>query len=206
MPTIFGSYASFTTSELGSPYYVSPLVEVGKPKWSEIQENILVLVSECKLIFQDTYSCLRQQAKEIGTFMLNNKDRMQCSTITNSAPLGYIMKGKSLPIADLCYLVDTCRDEVKRRNIPLLCKIYDGQWRNLVIFDRSVRPLTHVQMAKLAWDLVSKLNKEHILQELIQSARILTGDKDLLTYCPQLNLGITLYGNIEIYQTANGGL
>ena len=69
----------------------------------------------------------------------------------------------------------------------MLCEIYDGQWRNLVIFDRSGRPLTCVQMAKLAWDHVSKLNKEHILQELIQSARILTGDKDLLTYCPQLN-------------------
>ena len=49
---------------------------------------------------------------------------------------------------------------------------------------------------------VSRLNKEHILQELIQSARILTGDKDLLTYCPQLNLGVTLYGNID--STANG--
>ena len=78
------------------------------------------------------------------------------------------MKGKSLPIADLHYLVDTCRDEVKQRNIPLLCKIYDGQWRNFVIFDRSGRPLTGVQMAKLAWDRVSKLDKEHTLQELIK--------------------------------------
>ena len=32
VPTTFGSYASFTTSELGSLYYVSPLVDVGKPK------------------------------------------------------------------------------------------------------------------------------------------------------------------------------
>ena len=128
---------------------MSVLVDVGKFKWSEIQENISVLASECKLIFQDTYSCLRQQAKETGTFMLNNKDRMQCSTITNSAPLGY-MKGKSLPIADLHYLVDTCRDEVKRRNIPLLCEIYDGQWRNLVIFDRSGRPLTPCSNGKIS--------------------------------------------------------
>ena len=110
---MFGSYGAFTKSHLGSPYYVSPVIHLGKPKWCDIQENIKILALECKLIFQDTYSCLRQQAKEVGTFMVNDKDRLQCSNIMNSAPLGYIMKEKSLPIADLHHLVDTCRDELK---------------------------------------------------------------------------------------------
>ena len=100
VPVMFGTYASFTKSDLGSPYYVSPLVQLGKPKWAEIQENTKILASECKHIFQDTYSCLRQQAKEVGTFMINDKDRMQCANITNLASLGYIMKGKLLPTAD----------------------------------------------------------------------------------------------------------
>ena len=88
----------------------------------------------------------------------------------------------------------------------MLCEIYNGQWHNLVIFDKSGMPLTHVQMAKLSWDQVSKLNKDHILQELIQSAQILTGDKDLLTFCSCLNVGITSYSNIEIYHTSSGKL
>ena len=51
-------------------------------------------------------------AREMGTSMLNDKDRFHSDKIPNLAPMAYIMKGKSLSTEDLCYLVNSCRDEL----------------------------------------------------------------------------------------------
>ena len=67
-------------------------------------------------------------ARELGTFILNDKDRFHSDKIPNLAPMAYTMKGKSLSTEDLHYLVDSCRDELQKRKIPLPCEIYDGQW------------------------------------------------------------------------------
>ena len=71
---------------------------------------------------------LQKMPREMGTFMLNDKDKFHSDKIPNLAPMAYIMKGKSLCTEDLHYLVNSCRDESQKRKIPLLCEVYDGQW------------------------------------------------------------------------------
>ena len=44
--------------------------------------------------------------------MVNDKDHMHSDKIPNSAPMAYIMKGKSLPTDDLCFIVDDCCKEL----------------------------------------------------------------------------------------------
>ena len=142
VPTITGNIGTPTVSSLGSLYGVSPLLCLMTPNLESLHDRLSVLGSECKLIFKETHACLRKPAREIGMFMLNNKDRMHVEYIPNCAPMAYVMKGTSLPIDTLQYLVNKCHDEIHTRNISILCEIYDGQWRNIVNQDCEGNPLT----------------------------------------------------------------
>ena len=68
--------------------------------------------AECTLIFKDMHTCLRKLADEIGTFMVNEKDRLHSDKIPNLLPMAYIMKRKSLPTNDLRFLVDECQKDL----------------------------------------------------------------------------------------------
>ena len=102
--------------------------------------------------------------------------------------------------------MNTCHDELQRRNISILCEIYDGQWRNIVNQDHDGNPLTRIQLSKKCWDKIAKLSQQCILEQLIQSSQIRTGDKDLMTIS-NLERGVTKsFGNIEINQKHNASL
>ena len=206
VPRFSGVIGQQTVSSLGSPYAVCPNVHLTSPNLEILHERLCVLVSECKLIFKETHSCLRELARELGTFMLNNKDHLHEEDIPNCAPMAYVMKGKCLPIDTLQYLVNTCRDELQRRNISILCEIYDGQWRNTVNEDCDGNPLTRIQLSKKCCDRIVKLLKQRILEELIQSSQIHTGDRDLMSIS-NFERGVTkLFGNIEINRKQNASL
>ena len=72
--------------------------------------------------------------------MLNDKDQLHSDKIQNSLPMAYIMKGKSLPTNDLRFLVDKCQKDLDNQKIPILCEIYDGQWHNIIHYDKSGQP------------------------------------------------------------------
>ena len=124
MPTFTGELGMIPVSTYESPYSVPPVLQDSQVNLVQIQENSRVIAAECKLIFKDTHTCLR--GLEVSTFMLNDKDHMHSEKIPNSAPMAYIMKGKSLPTDDLYFIVNDCCKELHKCQIPILCEIYDG--------------------------------------------------------------------------------
>ena len=130
--------------------------------------------------------------------MLIDKDYIHSEKIPNSAPMAYIMKGKSLPADDLCFIVNDCRKELHKCQIPILCEIYDGQWWNIVMYDNSGQPLNCLQLAKVTWDCIGKLSKDKIIEDLINCSKMFPGDKDLLMLMNTFKNGTTTLSNIEI--------
>ena len=128
VPTFTGDTGHIKPTDILSPYSTAPLLMETIADCDAIKECTWVLATECRSIFRDMHTCLWKMAREMGTFMLNDKDTFHSDKIPNSAPMAYIMKGKSLSTEDLCYLVNSCRDELQKRKIPLLCEIYYGQW------------------------------------------------------------------------------
>ena len=85
--TLSGHIGTPTVSSLGSPYAVSPHLHLVTSDLQILHKRLSVLVSECKLIFKETHACLRQPARKICTFMMNNKDQMHAEYIPNCAPI-----------------------------------------------------------------------------------------------------------------------
>ena len=129
-------------------------------------------------------------------FINSDKDRLHTSKVPNSAPMAYALKGKSMSTADLCHLINTCRHELLKRNIPILCEVYDGQWKNVVTFNEAGEPLTLLQMFKKSWDAVSRMSKDRMIQEVMKLSQIMAGDLDIMTYTYHFDVGITTLANL----------
>ena len=82
-----------------------------------------------------------------------NKDRKQNKNVPYSFPLAYALK---LSNAHLQFLVDKVRNELRPRNIPVLCKTCDGQWHKHRNETCSRHRLTKFH-GKEMWNKVSNL-------------------------------------------------
>ena len=129
-------------------------------------------------------------------FINSDKDWLHTSKVPNSAPMAYALKGKSMSTVDLCHLINTCRCELLKRNMPILCEVYDDQWKNVVTFNEAGEPLTLLQMFKKSWDAVSRMSKDRMIQEVMKLSQIMAGDLDIMAYTYHFDVSITTLANV----------
>ena len=63
------------------------------------------------------------------------------------------------------YLVDKVRNELKTRNIPILCEAYDGQWHKFITKDKEGNSLTKLH-GRENWNRVSGMSKDKCIEEI----------------------------------------
>ena len=97
VPTFTGELGIIPHCTYESPYSVPPVLHETEVDLGKLQENSRVIAAECRLIFKDSHTCLQELAKEVSTFMLNDKDHMHNDKIPKSAPMAYIMKARVYP-------------------------------------------------------------------------------------------------------------
>ena len=85
-----------------------------------------MIAEECIYLFKRIHNVLRIPAVELLMFMINNKDRLQDDNIPSSLPLAYAMKGRCMSNKELWHLMNTVRNGLKTRSIPILVECYDG--------------------------------------------------------------------------------
>ena len=63
------------------------------------------------------------------------------------------------------YLVDTVRDELLQRNIPVLCKAYNGQWHKFITEDAVGNSLTLLHGCN-NWNKYSSMSKDKCIEQV----------------------------------------
>ena len=126
--------------------YISPYAVVDVPKenvldFMFLMESTWIAVEECNLLFTKIHEVMREQSSELIMFVINDKDQMQSTDSPTSAPLGFALKGSCLSNKQLCHLINTMRDECKKREIPILAECYDCQWQLTVMTSEDGEPL-----------------------------------------------------------------
>ena len=89
--------------------------------------------------------------------MITDKDRKQEHNIPYSFPVAYALKGSSMSNDHLHFMVDKVRNELRNRNIPILCETYDGQWHKHITESRNGKSLTQFHGREL-WNKMSGLS------------------------------------------------
>ena len=171
----------------------------------EIVANMNKFISiDAKSAFTSCHEILRTPARELLVFMLTNKDRKQNKHVPYSYPVAYALKGSSMSNCDLHFMVNKLHNELKRRNIHVLCEAYDSQWHNHIVLGSNVQHLTKMH-AKITWQHKSKLSKDKCLEQLSVHSIIKNTEKNAIQ---QLVRGFNEFAqdNLHVQQNNCGAI
>ena len=167
VPTVTGEAGNITLD----PHFKSPYSPVpGQINMCSTLEDITEmntnLSQKAIAAFKECHQVLRDLGKELLVFMLTDKDRKYDRNVPYSFPVAYALKGSSMINSHLKYMVDTLRNELKLRNIPVICETYDGQWHKYITENSNGTRLTHL-FGRDNWNRISNLTKDKCLEEII---------------------------------------
>ena len=137
--------------------------------------------------------------------MLSGKDHIFDPKKVNTAPVAYALKGSSMANSDLKKLVNTTRNALKDRNIPVFTEVYDGQWQNFVMTDSKNFPLTRMCLQNKTWTCISKLTKTHVSREMMSTCYVPIKEKEKLSNTCISEEGLFLK-NIFCKDQTSGGI
>ena len=166
VPTVTGEYGTVTIPcNFSSPYATAP-GRINMLKTTEmLTEENLQLSVDVKCTFKQCHEVLRDPGRELLVFMLTDKDRKQANNVPYSYLVAYALKGASMTNSHLKYLVDTVRDELLQRNIPVLCEAYDGQWHKFITEDVVGNSLTLLH-GRDNWNKYSSMSKDKCIEQV----------------------------------------
>ena len=129
-------------------------------------------------LIEEGYNFLRVEASEILAFVATNSDRIIQPGIPPHLPIAYGMRGHSLPIKIMRNMVNDIRNELQKRNTSVLCKVYDGQFHQLIVRSENSEPLTRLQMMHDHFNTVmKKYDKKELLEKIMPYSEITEGDR-----------------------------
>ena len=168
VPTVTGEYGNITVDpNFSSPYSPAP-GHIAMPSDTEnisrMSENLSVNATSS---FQECHQVLRDPGKELLVFMITDKDRKQQRNIPYSYPVAYALKGACMNNSHLQYMVDKVRTELQKRNIPILCETYDGQWHKHITENNLSMHLTKLH-GKDTWNKCCALSKDKCIEKINQ--------------------------------------
>ena len=129
-------------------------------------------------LIEEGYNFLRVEASEILAFVATNSDRIIQPGIPPHLPIAYGLRGHSLPMKIMRNMVNNIRNELQKRNTSVLCKVYDGQFHQLIVRSENSEPLTRLQMMHDHFNTVmKKYDKKELLEKIIPYSEIREGDR-----------------------------
>ena len=146
----------------------------------------------------NAHTSLRSQAFEIVVFMATNKNRIHTDSIPYSFPVAYVMKGSSMSNDDLRFMVKHLREEFRKRSIPILMEVYDGQWHQHITTDSDGNCLMKLSW-RHRWQEISTYSKQKCISKMIEGCRVRPRDVNNLGEAQCLeNSEETTHENITI--------
>ena len=133
-----------------------------------------------KVAFEECHEVLRDPGKELVVFMITDKDRKQENNVPYSFPVAYALKGSSMSNQHLHFMVDRVRNELRTRNIPILCETYDGQWHKHITESSNGERLTQFHGQEM-WNKISVLSKDKCLETINTITCVKTSSLESIT-------------------------
>ena len=206
VPTVTGEASNITLD----PHFKSPYSPVpGQINMCSTLEDITEmntnLSQKAIAAFKECHQVIRDPGKELLVFMLTDKDKKYDRNVPYSFPVAYALKGSSMTNSHLKYMVDTLRNELKLRNIPVICETYDGQWHKYITENSNGTRLTRL-FGRDNWNRISNLTKDKCLEEIISMCIVKKSTQNIVSNTA-VNKGSEMcMPEINIEKQQNGSL
>ena len=198
-PSLLGELVISLPKEYFLPYTAIPNLDENTVDVQHVMESTRIHTEEYSLLFKRMHEVMREQACELIMFVISDKDCLQDDLSPTSGPVAFALKGSCLSNKQFCHLINTVRDECKRRQIPTLVECYDGQWQLTVMTTESGYPLNKLRLAHSTWSRVGKMSKQYLLEEMLSTNKVKCADMDLLMLS-NFPEGIQHFQNVVVEQ------
>ena len=132
-------------------------------------------------LVEEGFNFLRVEASEIVAFIATDSDRILKPGIPQHIPIAYGLRGHSMSNDIVCNIKNDIRNELKLRNTSVLCKVYDGQFHDLIVRSDSRQPLTWIQHAKdFFWETLENYDKNTLITNILPYSTISLSDLDAI--------------------------
>ena len=81
-------------------------------------------------------------------------------------PVGYVLKGPSLPVSKMCNIINHLWNDLKQSGVDVICEMSDGQWANMCFESADGFPLTLLHLQKKNWNAAKNLSRKVVLNKL----------------------------------------
>ena len=206
VPTVTGEAGNITLD----PHFKSPYSPVpGRINMCSTLEDITEMNTNLSqkgiAAFKECHQVLHNPGKELLVFMLTDKDRKYDRNVPYLFPVAYALKGSSMTNSHLKYMVDTLRNELKLRNIPVICETYDSQWHKYITENSNGTRLTCL-FGRDNWNRISNLTKDKCLEEIISMCIVKKSTQNIVSNTA-VNKGSEMcMPEINIEKQQNGSL
>ena len=124
-------------------------------------------------LVEEGFNFLCVEASEIFAFVATDSDRILKPGIPPHIPVAYRLRGHSMSNDIVCNIRNDIRNELKLRNTSVLCKVYDGQFHDLIVRSDSRQPLTRIQNAKdFFWKTMDNFDKKTLISNILPYSNI----------------------------------
>ncbi|XP_076088264.1 uncharacterized protein LOC143058683 [Mytilus galloprovincialis] len=131
--------------------------------------NMDILFTEIISSLREAFEICRKKASEVLVWLLSDTDRNWNEEIPHSLPIGYAMKGYSLPTSPMRNMHNAMLQACYDKDIHIACSCFDGQWIKLASRDASDKPLTLLQLQRDVSEKSRKTSRDVILNELTRT-------------------------------------
>ena len=110
VPVYTGTYGSENYDLLTVPYSKLQILKDEEIDVEEITERITIMAAEAAEVIKKSSEMCPQKATEMLIFMLSDMDRIKSENMESyTHPVGYVLKGRSLPVSKCVTLLIICR-------------------------------------------------------------------------------------------------
>ena len=177
---LIGEVPRITTEENKSaflhPFRFSPYNKALEPKnrcgpgLHYVKELMHTTYLKAIRLLHDAYHIVREEVAEIIAFVVSDSTRVPQPGVPHHIPIAYGLKGHSLPMDIMRAMVNDVRDECVRHHVNVRCKVYDGQFLNLVRYSEDGTPLTRLAFFQQYFREVKKWSKVQCINYLFTEA------------------------------------
>ena len=144
--------------------YSTPILKDKVPQSVILEDDFETLCYEVSALLEEGFNHLRIEASEILAFVATNPSRCQVTGIPPHLPIAYGLRGHSLSMEMMRSMLSDILIELDKRNINVLCEVYDGQFHKLITRSKDGLPLTRLQFQQ---DFFKRTMQEYDKRELI---------------------------------------
>ena len=134
---------------------------------NETMAMVHTVLDKASILMKDSFHILRPEASEIVAFVASNSTRVPESNVPPHIPAAYWLIGYSFPMTTMHKMINDVRDQCMDFNVSIRCKVYDGQFLNLVHFSSSGYPLTSLVFLQKYYQQFQTWSKDQCVDYLM---------------------------------------